>query len=127
MIRRTVSRQAPIISVRQFSAGYDGRLLLHDISFDVFAGEVFVILGGSGSGKSTLLKHMIGLHRPVSGSIRIEDKDIVTAEGRQRLVTTKYSLVSAFFLQHPLIGRHALLSCQGGRLWPRRFIYPYNG
>ena len=85
MIRRTGSRQSPIISVRQFSTGYDGRLLLHDISFDVFAGEVFVILGGSGSGKSTLLKHMIGLHRPVSGSIRIEDKDIVTAEGRQRL------------------------------------------
>ena len=85
VIRRPLSRQSPIISVRQFSAGYDGRLLLQDLSFDVFAGEVFVILGGSGSGKSTLLKHMIGLYRPVTGSIRIEDKDIVTAEGQQRL------------------------------------------
>jgi phospholipid/cholesterol/gamma-HCH transport system ATP-binding protein len=85
MIHRTLSRQNPIIAVRHFSAGYDGRLLLRDLSFDVFPGEVFVILGGSGAGKSTLLKHMIGLYQPVAGSIRIEDKDIVTAHGQERL------------------------------------------
>jgi phospholipid/cholesterol/gamma-HCH transport system ATP-binding protein len=85
MIRRTVIQQAPIISVRHFSAGYDGQLLLRDLSFDIFPGEVFVILGGSGCGKSTLLKHMIGLYHPVSGSISIEGKDIVTAQGQERL------------------------------------------
>jgi phospholipid/cholesterol/gamma-HCH transport system ATP-binding protein len=85
MLRRAPSQQAPIISVRHFTAGYDGQPLLRDLSFDIFPGEVFVILGGSGSGKSTLLKHMIGLYQPVSGSIRIEDKDIVTAEGQERL------------------------------------------
>jgi phospholipid/cholesterol/gamma-HCH transport system ATP-binding protein len=85
MLRRTVDRQAPIIAVRDFSAGYDGRLLLRDLSFDIFPGEVFVILGGSGCGKSTLLKHMIGLYQPVAGSILIEDKDIVSAQGQDRL------------------------------------------
>lgn len=75
----------PIITVQHLSAGYEGNVLMRDLNFSVHRGEVFVILGGSGSGKSTLLKHMIGLHQPVSGSIRIEDKDIVTAEGRQRL------------------------------------------
>ena len=85
MIRRPPSQQAPIISVRHFTAGYDGQSLLRDLSFDIFPGEVFVILGGSGSGKSTLLKHMIGLYQPLSGSIRIEDKDIVTAQGQERL------------------------------------------
>ena len=43
--------------------------MLHDISFDVRRGEVFVILGGSGCGKSTLLKHMIGLYQPVRGRV----------------------------------------------------------
>ena len=85
MIRREVSQQAPIIAVRHFTAGYDGRVLLRDLSFDIYPGEVFVILGGSGCGKSTLLKHMIGLYRPLAGSIRIEGKDIVTAQGQQRL------------------------------------------
>ncbi|HKY70826.1 MAG TPA: ATP-binding cassette domain-containing protein [Nitrospira sp.] len=85
MVRGDFSTQAPIIAVRHFTAGYDGRVLLRDLTFDIYPGEVFVILGGSGCGKSTLLKHMIGLYRPLAGSIRIEGKDIVTAEGQQRL------------------------------------------
>ena len=85
MIHRAQTGQAPIIAVRNFTAGYDDQPLLRDLSFDIFPGEVFVILGGSGSGKSTLLKHMIGLYQPAAGSIRIEDHDIVTATGQQRL------------------------------------------
>ncbi len=75
----------PIIKVRNFTAAYDGDVIINDISFDVHAGEVFVILGGSGCGKSTLLKHMIGLYPPASGSIVIEGGDLVTAEGEERL------------------------------------------
>ncbi|MFH0880767.1 MAG: ATP-binding cassette domain-containing protein [Lentisphaerota bacterium] len=78
----------PIIRVEKLTAGYDGRTVLEGVSFEVFPGEVFVILGGSGCGKSTLLKHMIGLYPPVSGNIRIDGENIVTAEGadRQRLL-----------------------------------------
>ena len=35
-----------------------------------------VIMGGSGSGKSTLLRHLLGLHQPTSGSIKLLGKDI---------------------------------------------------
>jgi phospholipid/cholesterol/gamma-HCH transport system ATP-binding protein len=107
MIRRSSNHQTPIIAVRQFSAGYDGRLLLRDLSFDVFPGEVFVILGGSGCGKSTLLKHMIGLYQPVAGSIRIENKDIVTAQGEQRLgILTR---IGVMYQQGALFGSMTLL------------------
>ncbi len=75
----------PIIQVRNLTAGYGSTVILKDINFDVRAGEVFTILGGSGSGKSTLLKHMIGLKKPLSGSILIDGTDIVTAEGQERL------------------------------------------
>jgi phospholipid/cholesterol/gamma-HCH transport system ATP-binding protein len=74
----------PIIRVEDFTAGYDGNVLMHDVNFTVARGEVFVILGGSGSGKSTLLKHMIGLYVPMSGRILIDGDDIVTAEGAAR-------------------------------------------
>src|SRR5687768_17954 len=75
----------PIIRVQDFTAAYEGNVIIDQISFEVPRGEVFAILGGSGSGKSTLLKHMIGLHRPASGKILIEDDDIALAEGEDRL------------------------------------------
>lgn len=107
MTRLVRSDQAPIIAVRNFTAAYDGNVLLENLSFDVYPGEVFVILGGSGCGKSTLLKHMIGLYRPVHGSIRIEGKDIVTAEGQERLdILTK---IGVMYQQGALFGSMTLL------------------
>src|SRR3954447_3192238 len=77
-----------IIRVEGFSAAYDGKTVLSDVSFDVRRGEVLVIAGGSGSGKSTLLKHMIGLYRPVAGRILIQGGDLAIAPPprRQRLL-----------------------------------------
>ncbi len=75
----------PIIQVRNLTAGYGSTVILQDINFDVRAGEVFTILGGSGSGKSTLLKHMIGLKKPLGGSVLIDGTNIVTAEGQEWL------------------------------------------
>ncbi len=74
-----------VIKVSDLTIGYGEAPLLKDASFDVTCGEVFIILGGSGCGKSTLLKHMIGLARPIAGSILINGVDIVTAEGPERL------------------------------------------
>ncbi len=74
-----------IIEVKGLAAGYGGSLTFDHISFDIKKGEVFVILGGSGCGKSTLLKHLIGLYKPYSGEILIDQRDVVKADGRQRL------------------------------------------
>lgn len=77
--------ETPIVQVRHFTAAYRRAVIIDDISFDVYRGEVFAILGGSGSGKSTLLKHMIGLYQPAGGHILIAGEDIATAEGEERI------------------------------------------
>jgi phospholipid/cholesterol/gamma-HCH transport system ATP-binding protein len=79
------SGQEKIISVKGLCVSYDETAVLEDVSFEVYKGGVFVILGGSGCGKSTLLKHMIGLYKPRAGEILIEGVDIVTARGEDRL------------------------------------------
>jgi phospholipid/cholesterol/gamma-HCH transport system ATP-binding protein len=74
-----------IIRVEDFTAAYDRQVVLAHVNLEVYAGEVFVILGGSGCGKSTLLKHMIGLYKPAAGKILIDGDDIAAARGQKRL------------------------------------------
>ena len=74
-----------IIHVEDFTAAYDGTVILSQVNFDVYRGEVFVILGGSGCGKSTLLKHMIGLYKPAQGKVLIDGADIAAAERQARM------------------------------------------
>src|ERR671918_2492310 len=78
------SKQEAIIRVENFTAAYDGQVVLDRLEFEVYAGEVFAILGGSGCGKSTLLKHMLGLYKPAAGRILIDGEDIAAAQGEAR-------------------------------------------
>ena len=76
---------APLIEVDQLEAFYGRRRVLHGIDFSVNPGEIRVIMGGSGSGKSTLLRHLLGLQRPRSGSVRILGVDLRNASEREML------------------------------------------
>jgi len=72
------NRPACAISVRDLRVQYGAREVLHGISFEIPAGETFVILGGSGSGKSTLLRTLVGLEHPSGGEIWIREKNFAT-------------------------------------------------
>src|SRR5207244_4501594 len=96
-----------IIRVENFTAAYDGHVIIDDISFEVFRGEVFVILGGSGCGKSTLLKHMIGLYPPAGGRILIEGRNVATAEGGERLAILRR--IGVMYQMGALFGSMTLL------------------
>lgn len=102
-----MSGRRPIIRVTHVTAGYGDVVLLEDLSFDVYPGEVFVILGGSGCGKSTLLKHMIGLYRPMHGSIFIQGRDIAVAEGPARIKIL--TGIGVMYQQGALFGSMTLL------------------
>ncbi|ALE83761.1 quaternary amine ABC transporter ATP-binding protein [Pseudonocardia sp. HH130629-09] len=51
-------------------------LAVHDVSFDIADGELFVIMGLSGSGKSTLVRLLNRLIEPTSGSITVDGRDL---------------------------------------------------
>ena len=84
---------AAIISVRDVVNRF-GTQTVHDgVSFDVYAGEVFGIVGGSGSGKSVLLKTMLGLRKPDAGSVEVEGRDITRMSERDlRAVKQRYGV-----------------------------------
>lgn len=60
-----------IITLEHVDAGYDGAVILTDVSFTVRKGEIFILLGGSGCGKSTIMKHMIGLNPVLHGTLKV--------------------------------------------------------
>lgn len=70
----------PIVEVRDLVGGYGDYLVLDHVSLDIYEGEIVVVIGGSGCGKSTLLKNMLGLLRPISGSIRYWGKEITSMD-----------------------------------------------
>src|SRR6478672_11360892 len=80
-----MSTAQPLIEVEKLCAWFGKRQVLHDVDFRVMPGEIRVIMGGSGSGKSTLLRHLLGLQRPVSGSVKLLGVDLRTASEREML------------------------------------------
>jgi phospholipid/cholesterol/gamma-HCH transport system ATP-binding protein len=79
------------VEVRDLRKSFAGVEVLKGISFEVNAGEIFVIMGPSGSGKSVLLKHIIGLLTPDSGEILLENESIENAK-----VRNKYRMAMVF-------------------------------
>ena len=66
----------PVVEVRDLRKVIEGREILKGISFDVREREIFSIIGGSGSGKTSITKHIIGLWKPTSGSVRVFGKEV---------------------------------------------------
>ena len=78
------ANKIPVIQVNELVAGYGDDIILNDISFSVYEGEIFVILGGSGCGKSTLLKLIVGLVRPMGGEIVLNGYSVSDDAGLQK-------------------------------------------
>ena len=61
------------LTCQNLCAGYDGRPVLQDLTFELLAGDYLCIVGENGSGKSTLMKTILGLQTPISGRILTGD------------------------------------------------------
>ena len=61
------------LTCQNLCVGYDGKSVLQDLNFEVFAGDYLCIVGENGSGKSTLMKTILGLQPPISGRILTGD------------------------------------------------------
>jgi phospholipid/cholesterol/gamma-HCH transport system ATP-binding protein len=71
-----MKKDGPLIEVRDLVQRIGGQEILRGLSIDVMPGETLVLLGKSGGGKSVFLRHLIGLMRPISGSIVFENEEI---------------------------------------------------
>ena len=62
----------PILALRGINKSFGPIDVLHDITLEVWAGQVLCLLGDNGAGKSTLIKIMSGVHQATTGVIEID-------------------------------------------------------
>lgn len=61
--------ESPIVQIRNLDAGYQGNLVLNKVSLSIMENDFIGIIGPNGGGKTTLLKVLMGLMKPLKGSI----------------------------------------------------------
>jgi branched-chain amino acid transport system ATP-binding protein len=71
----------PLLQVERLRVLYGDVAAVVDASLQVDAGEIVALLGPNGAGKSTLLRSIGGLHRPASGSVIFDGRDITRLRG----------------------------------------------
>jgi rhamnose transport system ATP-binding protein len=63
-----------ILSLNNISKSFPGVRALHDVSFNLNAGEVTALIGENGAGKSTIVKILTGIYQPDQGEVRVKDE-----------------------------------------------------
>ncbi len=109
----------PVLRVEQLTVNYDKTPVLWDISFAVPSGKLVGIIGPNGAGKSTLLKVLVGMIKPLSGSVEFFGQPFRKALHRISYVPQRTSVDWDFpitVLDVVLMGRYGRL---GLWKWPK--------
>jgi ABC-type branched-subunit amino acid transport system ATPase component/ABC-type branched-subunit amino acid transport system permease subunit len=96
---------APLLEVGRLAAGYGAEPVLKGIDLAVRQGEMVAVLGANGAGKSTLMRAIAGLHRPVSGGIALDGRDISSEPA------------------HRVVARGAVLVPEGRQVFPELSVF----
>ena len=75
---------SPVLEVRNLTVHHGQLRAVEDVSFHVYPGEVYAMIGANGAGKSTLLRTIAGLHSPTSGAVLLDGKDVTQVRTERR-------------------------------------------
>jgi len=87
-----------VLEVEQLSKRFGGLKAISDLSFRIAAGEFVGIIGPNGAGKSTLLNLITGFHKPTSGTVRFEGREI---QGMQPFAVCRLGIARTFQVVRP--------------------------
>jgi zinc transport system ATP-binding protein len=60
-----------LLEIKDLYAGYDGNIVLENISLEIFSNDFIGVIGPNGGGKTTLIKTILGLVKPISGEMHL--------------------------------------------------------
>jgi branched-chain amino acid transport system ATP-binding protein len=74
-----------LLKVDHLCAGYGDSVVLDDVSFEVFPGEVVCLLGANGAGKTTTMAVLTGLLKPFGGDVHFDGVDLLALPPHRRV------------------------------------------
>jgi branched-chain amino acid transport system ATP-binding protein len=102
-----------LISAKDLSLHFGGVRAVHQVSFDVHAGEVFTLIGPNGAGKTTVFNLISRIYQPSQGSLRFASVDLLSKQAHQVAalgIARTFQNIELFehasVLHNLLIGRH---------------------
>ncbi len=111
-----------MIKLSGLRKAFGAKEVLRGVDLEVSRGESRVIIGGSGSGKSVILKHIIGIMRPDSGSVVVDDVDVTRLKGSKLYETRKK--FGMLFQMAALFDSMSVWENVGFSLWRQKGMKP---
>ncbi len=89
-----MEKAEPHIVVQDLTVAYGSNVILHDLTFTINRGDIFIIMGGSGGGKSTVLRSMVGLLPPTKGQVLYDGLNFWSADSEeQKSIMRKFGIL----------------------------------
>lgn len=101
-----MTKTSPLLRIRNVEKYFGNRIVLDGVSFDVYKGQVFCLLGPSGSGKSTVLRCIDHLEAIQGGEIWLKEQRIGYREHRGKLIPVTDSESSAIRAHIGMVFQH---------------------
>jgi simple sugar transport system ATP-binding protein len=108
----------PLLRLTNINKSFGPIDVLFDISLEVHRGEVLCLLGDNGAGKSTLIRILSGVHRPTSGKMEIDGKEVAFESPRdasEHGIATVHQFGGTFPLMS--IGRSFFVGAEPTKRW----------
>jgi ABC-2 type transport system ATP-binding protein len=115
----------PIVRIQDFRMDFGRTTVIHDLSFEIRAGETFGFLGSNGSGKTTTIRALLGIYEPTAGILHIDGRPFSPERGsrlgylpEERGLYKKESVIDVM----TYFGRLKGLGKQDARAWSLAYL-----
>src|SRR5438034_2641882 len=89
---------APMIQVEHVTKRIGDKVLVEDLTFEVYQGEIFGFIGPSGSGKTSTIRLLTGVYGPTEGSIRVMG---LAPDHPSRVMQERFGYMPQLFVLYP--------------------------